>query len=194
MSEQTHPEHQPRPEQDEQNTASQVPPEAAAAEEAASAPEVQECDRLQQELAEAQKQLLRAQADLENYRRRVRREMEEERRFAAAPLMRDLFPAMDNLQRAIDAAEKNGAATSLVEGVRMVAQQIAQVLEQHGCRRIPTKNEVFDPHRHEAVAQQPSDEHPAGTIVLETLAGYELHDRVLRPAQVIVSSGPANPS
>lgn len=176
----------PQPTADEQNAASQQPlnPDLAP----------QDDDRLQQELSEAQNQLLRAQADLENYRRRVRREMDEERRFAAAPLLRDLLPAMDNLQRAIEAAEKNETAAGLVEGVRMVAQQIGQVLEQHGCQRIPALGETFDPNWHEAMTQQPSDEHPTGVVSFEARTGYRLHDRVLRPAQVIVSSGPKQES
>jgi molecular chaperone GrpE len=148
-----------------------------------------ELERLQQDLTEAQNQVLRAQAELENFRKRTRREMEEERRFAAASLLRDLFPALDNLERALGAAEQSEGNTGLVQGVRMVAQQIGQILQQHGCRRIPTQGEIFDPHVHEALAQQPSDE-PAGAILMEAQSGYQLHDRVLRPAQVIVSSGP----
>jgi molecular chaperone GrpE len=150
----------------------------------------QELERLQQELTEAQNQTLRAQAELDNFRKRTRREMDEERRFAAASLLRDLFPVLDNLQRAVEAAEKSEGGASLVQGVRMVAQQVGQVLEQHGCRGIPTLGTTFDPHLHEAIAQQPSDK-PAGEILLEARTGYQLHDRVLRPAQVIISSGPA---
>jgi molecular chaperone GrpE len=150
----------------------------------------QELERLQQDLNEAQSQVLRAQAELDNFRKRMRREMEEERRYASAPLLRDLFPALDNLERAVATAEQNESAAGLVQGVKMVVQQIGHILEQHGCRRIPVTGENFDPHVHEALTQQPSDETPAGAILMETRAGYQLHDRVLRPAQVIISSGP----
>jgi molecular chaperone GrpE len=150
----------------------------------------QELERLQQDLNEAQNQVLRAQAELDNFRKRTRREMDEERRFAAGPLLRDLFPALDNLERAVATAEQNEAGAGLVQGVRMVVQQIGQILQQHGCRRIPTTGENFDPHVHEALTQQPSDDQPAGVILTEARAGYQLHDRVLRPAQVIISSGP----
>jgi molecular chaperone GrpE len=146
-------------------------------------------ERLQQELTEAQNQVLRTQAELDNFRKRMRREMDEERRFAAAPLLRDLFPALDNLQRAVEAAEKSEGGSGLVQGVKMVVQQIAQALEQHGCRRISAVGETFDPHVHEAISQQPSNDQPAGVILLETQPGYQLHERVLRPSQVIVSSG-----
>lgn len=158
---------------------------------AAAAAGERDLEQLRQELVEAQNQTLRAQAELENFRRRMRREMEEERRFATAPLLRDLLPVLDNLHRAIEAASKTDAANDLVNGVRMVVQQVEQVLDQHGCRRIPTAGEMFDPHRHEALAQQPSDAQPSGAILFETQSGYELHERVLRPSQVFVSSGPA---
>ena len=150
----------------------------------------QELERLQADLNEAQAQMLRAQAELENFRKRVRREMEEERRFAAAPLLRDLLPALDNLERAVEAAGKSEGAAGFVDGVKMVVQQIVQALEQHGCRRIPAQGEPFDPHFHEAIGQQPSPEHAPGIILFETRTGYQLHDRVLRPAQVMISAGP----
>jgi molecular chaperone GrpE len=150
----------------------------------------QELERLQVDLNEAQTQVLRAQAELENFRKRVRREMEEERRFAAAPLLRDLLPALDNLERAVEAAGKSEGAGGFVDGVKMVVQQILQALEQHGCRRIPAQGEPFDPHVHEAIGQQPSPEHAPGIILFETRTGYQLHDRVLRPAQVMISAGP----
>jgi molecular chaperone GrpE len=149
----------------------------------------EELERLQRELTEAQNQVLRAQAEFDNFRKRMRREMDEERRFAAAPFLRDLFPALDNLQRAVEAAEKSESGSGLVQGVKMVVQQITQALEQHGCRRIPAVGEAFDPHVHEAITQQPSNDQPAGVILLETQPGYQLHDRVLRPSQVIVSAG-----
>jgi molecular chaperone GrpE len=151
----------------------------------------QELERLQQDLNDAQSQVLRAQAELDNFRKRMRREMEEERRFASSSLLRDLFPALDNLERAVGAAEQSAGSAGVVQGVRMVAQQLGEILQQHGCRRIPTIGENFDPHLHEALAQQPSDDKPAGAILVEARAGYQLHDRVLRPAQVIISSGPA---
>jgi molecular chaperone GrpE len=152
----------------------------------------QELERLQQDLNDAQSQVLRAQAELDNFRKRMRREMEEERRFASASLLRDLFPALDNLERAVATTEQSEGSAGLAQGVRMVVQQFGQILGQHGCRRIPTIGENFDPHLHEALAQQPSDDKPAGAILMDARAGYQLHDRVLRPAQVIISSGTAS--
>lgn len=149
----------------------------------------EEAERLQAELAEADNRVLRAQAELENFRKRVYRQMDEERKYADLPLLRDLLPVIDNLERAIEAAEQNENSSSLLEGVKMVAQQFSAVLEQHHCKRIDAKGETFDPHLHEALAKQPSEECPAGCVVDVMQVGYELHDRVVRPSQVFVSAG-----
>lgn len=142
---------------------------------------------LRQELREANERVLRTQAELENFRKRARREMEDERRYAALPLIRDLLGVMDNLERALAASEKGDAPAGLLEGVRMVALQFNTCLEQYQCQRIPAVGAPFDPHLHEAIAQQPSADHPPGTVTLVVRQGYRLHDRVVRPAQVIVS-------
>jgi molecular chaperone GrpE len=142
---------------------------------------------LSTELKQAQDRALRMQAELENYRKRATREMQEHRRYANLPLLRDLLPVLDNLRRAIEAAEKTHDAASLLEGVKMVAQQLEDVLQRHHCVPIQALHEPFDPHLHEAVSQQASDEHPAGTVVVVTQDGFRLHDRVVRPSQVIVS-------
>lgn len=137
---------------------------------------------------------LRAQADLENYRRRVQREMEEDRLYRSLPLVRDLLPGLDNLQRAIDAA--GSAAKSpqdgddLAAGVKMVAKQFEDVLAAHSVQAIEAVGHAFDPNLHEAVQQIPSKEHPPLTVIEEVERGYRLHERVVRPSKVIVSSGP----
>jgi len=148
-----------------------------------------ETEKLQAELAEANDRVLRSQAELENFRKRVYRQMDEERKYAGLPLLRDLLPVIDNLDRAIEAAEQNENSSSLLEGVKMVAQQFGDVLGQHHCKRIDAKGETFDPHLHEALAQQPSDECPAGCVLDVAQVGYQLHDRVVRPSQVFVSAG-----
>jgi molecular chaperone GrpE len=144
------------------------------------------------ELQRADDRALRAQAELENFRKRARREIEEQRQYANLPLMSDLLPALDNLARALQAAEKNENSAGLLEGVEMVAAQILAVLEQHHCRPIESDGRSFDPHVHEAVAQEASDDLPAGSITRVLQVGYELHGRVVRPSQVMVSTGPAD--
>jgi molecular chaperone GrpE len=146
--------------------------------------------QLQQELDESRQRILRMQADLENYRKRARRDLEEERKYACLPLIRDLLPVIDNLNRAIEAVQPGESAEGLLEGVKMVAQQLSQVLENHNCSSVPATGEPFDPMCHEAIAEQPSEEYPPGTIVHVAQIGYRLHDRVIRPSQVVVAKKP----
>jgi molecular chaperone GrpE len=156
---------------------------------------------LEQQLRDANDRALRSNAELENYRKRSQRELVEERRYAVVPLVRDLLPVVDNLERAIEAAQARSGSegnapavadvASLLEGLRMVATQLEGVLKQHECVRIETVGTPFDPNYHQALAQEPSEEHPAGTVTRAVQAGYKLHDRVIRPAQVFVSTGPS---
>ena len=147
---------------------------------------------LKQKLAEAEKLLLLAQADLENFRRRTRRDTQDQIRYAALGLMNELLEVSDNLQRAIEAAESDPASGGLLDGVKMVAQQIFAVLENHGCKKIDAVGQPFDPQVHQAVQMYPSDDVPANSVMQELRTGFELHDRVIRPAQVFVSAGPDN--
>jgi molecular chaperone GrpE len=147
-----------------------------------------EIERLRAELAEAEERALRTQAELENYRKRAARQMDEQRRYANMPLIRDLLPVWDNMGRAIEAAEKSRDAATLLEGFKMVAGQLESVLQQHHCTKIDALGERFDPNVHEAISQQPSREHPANTVLGVAQTGFRLHDRVVRPSQVIVSA------
>ncbi|MEX2026749.1 MAG: nucleotide exchange factor GrpE [Pirellulaceae bacterium] len=146
-------------------------------------------DRLEKDLAEASDRALRIQAELENYRKRMHRELAEERRYAIVPLAKDLLAVVDNLERAIEAAQRSEGREGLLEGVKLVATQLDGVLSQHQCQRIDAEGQPFDPNQHQAIAQEPSDQ-PAGTVTRAVQSGYKLHDRVIRPAQVFVSSGP----
>ena len=141
-------------------------------------------------LQDAETRALRIQADQENFRRRSRRELDDQLKYAALPLITDLIEVVDNLARALSAAEDQSDA--LVSGVRMVQSQLEQVLEKNGCRRIATLHMVFDPNVHSALEMRASDTVPPNTIIEETRSGYQLHDRVVRPAHVIVSTGPAS--
>jgi molecular chaperone GrpE len=141
------------------------------------------------ELAAERDRNLRLRAELENVRTRTSRELVEQSRYAALPLARDLLPVLDNVDRAIEAAEKSGESGPLVDGFRMVRQQLVTILEQHQIREIAALGEPFNPQYHAAILQQPSPDVPADHVSMVTQAGYQLHDRVVRPAQVIVSSG-----
>ena len=149
---------------------------------------------LRQQLQDAEARVLRIQADLENYRKRARRELDEERKYAHVPIVRDLLPVMDNFDRALEAleTEDDSAAddtSGMLQGVKMVTQQLHDVLRQYHCERIGEVGGEFDPAIHEAIAQTSSDEHPPGVVMQVTQPGYRIHDRVVRAAQVIVSRG-----
>jgi molecular chaperone GrpE len=147
-------------------------------------------DQLAGELAAANDRALRLQAEMQNLRNRTSREIADERRYAALPILRDLLPVVDNIDRAVEAAEKAGEAENLLEGFRLVRQQLMATLTRHQAELIPAEGQPFDPNFHEAILQQPSADVPAGNVMMVTQTGYKLHDRVVRPAQVIVSSGP----
>ena len=111
---------------------------------------------------------------------------------ANQPLIADLLPVIDNFSRAVEAASQDEAASGLLQGVTMVGQQLVETLEKYNCKRIPSVGEPFDPNVHEAVQQMPSDEHEAGTVMMVVQEGYQLFDRVIRPSQVIISTGSAS--
>src|SRR5215475_200695 len=128
-----------------------------------------------------------ARAEFENYQKRNARDLATERRFAQSPLAGDLLPALDNLERAITAAQQAGDTGALAQGVAMVQNQLLDVLRRHGVTRMDAQGKPFDPNLHQAVMQQPSAEHPPQTVLQVLEPGYMLHERVLRPARVIVS-------
>lgn len=175
-------------------------PRASAADQAAAADAALEnrdeaMDRMAQEVEQARQRVLMAQAELENFRKRTRKDYEEQLRYAALPLIEDVLQVRDNLVRAIEAASSTAEAAEAVEGlkagVELVTKQLDDVLAKHGVKPIPAVGEVFDPNVHQAIAQAPSDQHQEGVVAIEATAGFQMHDRVVRPSQVVVSTGPA---
>jgi len=142
---------------------------------------------LEQHLQEAEERVLRVQAELENFRKRARREYDDAQRYREIDLLRDLLPVLDTVLRAVEASEKTADVESLKAGFRMTAQQIEKVLDAHGCKTIDTVGQPFDPAVHDAILQQAVPDAVPGTIVGMASRGYRLHDRVVRPAQVIVA-------
>jgi len=141
----------------------------------------------EERLQDAEDRVLRAQAELENFRRRARREYDDALKYREIDLLRDLLPVLDNALRAVEAADKTADVESLKAGFRMTAQQIEKLLDAHGCKTIETVGQPFDPAVHDAILQQPAADVAPGTIVAVASRGYRLHDRVVRPAQVIVA-------
>lgn len=131
--------------------------------------------------------LQRTRADFENYEKRVLRDHAQERRFMHGGLAKDLLPVIDNLDRAVEAAKQAGEQGPLVKGVTLVKGQLLDALKRHGVTVIEAVGQLFDPSRHEAVMQQPAPDQP-GTVLQVVEQGFMLHDRVLRPAKVIVAA------
>lgn len=139
----------------------------------------------------AETEVLKSHAEAENFRKRLQRDSEQQLRYANLPLVRDILDVVDNLKRAAEAAAGNeaGNSSALLDGVQMVTQQLTNILTRYACKPIQSVGQPFDPNFHEAIAQMPSDEVPAGHVLQEVAVGYLLHDRVIRPSQVIVSTG-----
>ncbi|MEZ6059349.1 MAG: nucleotide exchange factor GrpE [Planctomycetaceae bacterium] len=157
---------------------------------AAAAIDSDELQKLRQEADEARDRSLRAQAELDNFRRRTQREVDEFRKYQSIPIIRDMLPGLDNLKRAVGAAEQSGDLQNLLDGIHMVSQQFEDVLKAHSAIPIRPQGQPFDPNLHEALTQVPSAEHPPMTVLDVVETGYKLHDRVIRPAKVIVACAP----
>jgi molecular chaperone GrpE len=136
---------------------------------------------------------LRAAADLENYRKRVGREKEELARYTAERIVTALLPVLDNLDRALVAAEQHTEQPeAILQGLSQVQAQFRRALEESGLKEIiATTGHSFDPNLHEAIGHVEHAEHPEGTVIDQLQRGYKLADRLLRPARVVVSKGPA---
>jgi len=133
--------------------------------------------------------LQRTRADFENFQKRNRQDREQERKYQYGPLVRDLLPVLDNLQRATIAAEQAGEKGPLVQGVQMVQAQFVELLKRHGITRIDAQaGKPFDHNLHEAIHQVPTADQPPNTVLQVVEHGFLNQDRVLRPAKVVVSA------
>lgn len=136
---------------------------------------------------------LRAQAELENTRKRLEREKRDIIKFANESLIKGLLPIVDNLERAMDhAAPDQANAASLTEGVQLILGSLRSLLERNGVNPVTAVGEKFDPNFHEAVMQEENPEFDEGTVTREVQRGYLLRDRLIRPAMVVVSKKPAS--
>lgn len=160
---------------------------AEAVEEAVSA-ESQELEQLRAEVQEHQQRFLRSQADFDNFRRRTQKEKEELAKYASSKLITELLPVVDNLDRALAAAQENAEAESFSKGVDMIFRQLESVLASEGLTPMNAVGQPFNPEYHQAIMQVESDEFDEGIVVEEVQKGYMLKDKVLRPAMVKVSS------
>jgi len=140
------------------------------------------------EAAENYDRFLRERADLENVKKRMQRERADALRYCTEALVRDLLPVIDDLERTVEHAEGGGNGQPLVEGARLILKKAIDVLERHGVQRIEANGQPFDPALHEAITQVFGPDREPNQVVDQFRAGYRLHDRLLRPAQVSVSA------
>jgi molecular chaperone GrpE len=133
----------------------------------------------------------RAVADLENFRKRTLREKDELRQFAAAGLVEDVIPILDNLGLGLAAAKQQTEVKGIIDGVNLVLEQFKATLARHGLKEISPAGQRFDPNFHECISHQPSAQVAEEHVMQVVRPGYTLNGRLVRPASVIVSSGPA---
>ena len=148
-------------------------------------------DAAKLEAISARQDMLRMQADMENLRKRLVREHEKARRRTLERFMGDLLPVRDSLERGLDAAEDQAATVeSLKEGKQLIMKILTKVMGDHGLQIIDPLGDAFDPEQHEAMTMIPSAEHDENTIIDVIEKGYQLHERLIRPAKVVVSRKP----
>jgi molecular chaperone GrpE len=163
--------------------------------------------------AAQQDRVLRLHAEMENLRNRTTRELADQRKYGSMPLLRDILPVIDNIDRAIESSQQEGQSagflpderpldkpareappnqdpSGLLEGFQLVRQQLLLILKQHHCLPIDALGKPFDPQLHQAILQQPSEDQPKEYVMMVTQTGYQLYDRVVQASKVIVSSGP----
>lgn len=147
-----------------------------------------------EEKQQIHEQHLRLLAEMDNLRKRTNREKEEIAKFANEGILRDILPVIDNLERAVEHSETTDSNDGLLEGVRMTLSQFTQVLNRFGVETIDAVGKPFDPAYHQAMGQLESADHPVNTVMVEMQKGYQLNERLLRPAFVMVAKPPSEKS
>jgi molecular chaperone GrpE len=147
-------------------------------------------ENLQADLDRFRDLALRSQADFENYKKRAAREKDEAIKYANSSLLEKLVPILDNFELGLSAAREESEKSPIFSGMSMILKQLSDFLAASGVQPIEAEGAKFDPNLHEAIAREPSDQVPEGTVLRQTRRGYRLKDRLLRPSSVVVSSGP----
>ncbi len=131
---------------------------------------------------------LRVSAEFENYKKRSTRQIDEFRKFANESLLKDMLCVVDNLERAVDSSQNDGVKNhTIVEGVTLTIDEISKIFKKFNVKPILSLNESFDPNFHQAVMQEETEDYHDNVVLKELQKGYQIHDRLLRPAMVIVS-------
>lgn len=178
----------------EDKTDSESQPESQASPEATVEDEdVNQLKKAEQTAQDHYDRLLRVSAEFDNYKKRTAREMQDVVKFSNEKIAADLLSVVDNLERALESGtSRSGEEDPLVQGVSLVLDEIIKVLERYHVKPIRAMGEPFDPALHQAMMQEPSEEFPPNTVVKEMQKGYLIHDRLLRPTLVAVSSAPTD--
>ena len=142
------------------------------------------------ELSLHREAMLRMQAEMDNLRKRLIRDLEKSRRFALEDILKDLLQVRDSLERGLELAGPSSTPESLIEGKQLTLKMLNKVMSDHGLEIIDPVGQPFDPEYHQAMTMQPSDQHDENTVLEVLQKGYKLHDRLVRPAMVIVSTRP----
>lgn len=154
-------------------------------------PPVDEATALRQEVEQWKDKYLRSKAELQNALRRAENEQRDAIRYANASLLRSVIDVADDLDRTIEASAADHNIDSVVEGVRLIRDKLEKFMADQNVTAVEAEGQPFDPARHEALMRQPSADHEPGAIIQQVQKGYMMHDRVLRPAKVIVAAAPA---
>jgi molecular chaperone GrpE len=181
------------PEPNEKNGEIETPEPTGEVSEGASAAKTQ--DPLEEARAEAARmkdQWMRSAADFDNFRKRTRRELEDMRKSGREELLKELLPVFDNLERAIQSAQRATDVKAVADGLSMVLRQFGDTLARTGITKVPTMGKTFDPQVHEAIQQVETEEHAPGTIVAEVQPGYVQGERLVRAAMVVVAKPKAD--
>jgi molecular chaperone GrpE len=145
--------------------------------------------RLQSELERYKDLALRATADLDNYRKRMARERDDAVKYANTTFLEKLIPILDNFELGLQAAKSGSGSSSILDGMAMVQRQLQDFLSSSGVEAFDAEGKPFDPNLHEAIAQEENAEVPEGQVIRQLRKGYRLRDRLIRPANVVVSKG-----
>ncbi len=160
--------------------------ESAPEEETPQTPE-EKLEQAQAEAAAAQDRFLRASAELENYKKRTQKEMAEFKRFANASLVKEILGVVDNLERAFESSNGSNDKEQLAEGLDLTLKELLKIFKTFHVTPVESLGEKFDPRYHQAMMQEETSDHPGNVVIRELQKGYMIHDRLLRPAMVVVS-------
>ncbi len=148
-------------------------------------------EQAQADAAAAHDRFLRASAELENYKKRTQKEMAEFKRFANASLVKEILGVVDNLERALESSNGTNDKEQLAEGLDLTLKELLKIFKTFHVTPVDSLGEQFDPRYHQAMMQEESADHPENVVIRELQKGYMIHDRLLRPAMVVVSKAAA---